>query len=324
MSKAMSDKRLLTILLGALLGICMVLSIGIQNVYADEWEDWEDGESDYDWVQISGIYYYINLSINPNAAGIDDVSRLNGTANILDKVTINGKVYPVISIEDGAFIGYPEEGNFGLTGVTIPGSITKIGKDAFLNTGLREVTIPSSVTRIDAHAFGYTAKYYDGERDVYEEEYITPPGFTNYAKVPGFTIKAAKGSAGYNYGIRNGFITYDPSVTAVTVNTSKVSAATINSAIAAAGGTAANINKVVLGKKVKKISKGTFKTFRGVNTVEVKTKKLKKKGVKGALKGSSVKTIKVKVGNKKANKKFVKKYKKIFTKKNAGKKVRVK
>ena len=38
---------------------------------------------------------------------------------------------------------------------------------------------------------------------------------------------------------------------------------------------------------------------------------------------ASGKTIKVKVGKKKTNKKYVKRYKKIFTKKNCGKKVRV-
>ena len=61
-----------------------------------------------------------------------------------------------------------------------------------------------------------------------------------------------------------------------------------------------------------------------VKTVTVKSKKLTKASVKGSLKGSKVKTVKVKVGKKKENKKFVKKYKKIFTKKNAGKKVKVK
>jgi hypothetical protein len=46
--------------------------------------------------------------------------------------------------------------------------------------------------------------------------------------------------------------------------------------------------------------------------------------VKQSLKKSKVKTIKVNAGKKKVNKKFIKKYKKIFTKKNAGKKVKVK
>ena len=51
---------------------------------------------------------------------------------------------------------------------------------------------------------------------------------------------------------------------------------------------------------------------------------LKKAGIKNALKGSKIKTVKVKVGSKKVNKKFVKKYKKIFTKKICGRKVKVK
>ena len=42
------------------------------------------------------------------------------------------------------------------------------------------------------------------------------------------------------------------------------------------------------------------------------------------MKKSKVKTVQVKVGKKKVNKKFVKKYKKIFTKKNAGRKAAVK
>ncbi len=68
------------------------------------------------------------------------------------------------------------------------------------------------------------------------------------------------------------------------------------------------------------------KAFKGTKTktITVKTKLLTKASVKGSLKGSKVKTIKVKVGKKKENKNFVKKYKKYFTKKNAGKKVSVK
>ena len=42
------------------------------------------------------------------------------------------------------------------------------------------------------------------------------------------------------------------------------------------------------------------------------------------MKKSSVKTVKVQIGSKKVNRKYVKKYKKIFTKKNAGRKVKVK
>ncbi len=75
-----------------------------------------------------------------------------------------------------------------------------------------------------------------------------------------------------------------------------------------------------------KVTKIAPKAFNGtkVKTLTVKSKNLTKKSVKGSLKGSKVKTVKIKVGKKKDNKKYVKKYKKIFTKKNAGKKVTVK
>ena len=67
------------------------------------------------------------------------------------------------------------------------------------------------------------------------------------------------------------------------------------------------------------------KAFAGTKATKIilKTKKLKKTSVKGCLKKSKVKKIKVKVGSTKQNKAYAKKYKKIFTKKNAGKKVTV-
>lgn len=83
------------------------------------------------------------------------------------------------------------------------------------------------------------------------------------------------------------------------------------------------VKEAVIEKNVSKIAAKAFKGSK-VKTIIVKTKKLKAKSVKGSLKGSKVKTVKVKVGKKKENTKYVKKYKKIFTAKNAGKKVKVK
>ena len=80
---------------------------------------------------------------------------------------------------------------------------------------------------------------------------------------------------------------------------------------------------VTIGQNVKTIKANAFNGS-GAATVILKTKALKKSSVKGSLKGSKVRTVKVKVGTKKQNKSYVKKYKKIFTKKNAGKKVSVK
>ena len=81
--------------------------------------------------------------------------------------------------------------------------------------------------------------------------------------------------------------------------------------------------KITLGKKTKKIARNAFKGT-NIKTIVIKSKKLTKKRVKGSLKGSKVKTVKVNVGSKKLNKKYVKKYKKFFAKKNSGKKITVK
>ena len=71
-------------------------------------------------------------------------------------------------------------------------------------------------------------------------------------------------------------------------------------------------------KSLKKIGNYAFSGDKTLKTLTLKkTTKLTKSGVKKSLKGSSVKTVKVK-------KSKVKKYKKIFTKKNCGRKVKVK
>ena len=87
--------------------------------------------------------------------------------------------------------------------------------------------------------------------------------------------------------------------------------------------TGKKIRTVTIGKNVSKIMKNAFKGSKATKMI-VKSKKLKKASVKGSLKGSKIKTVQVKVGKKKVNKQYVKKYKKIFTKKNAGRKVVVK
>ena len=74
----------------------------------------------------------------------------------------------------------------------------------------------------------------------------------------------------------------------------------------------------ITSKSLWKIGPFAFALDKSLKTVQVKkTTKLVKSGVKNSMKGSSVKTVKVK-------KSKVKKYKKIFKKKNCGKKVKVK
>ena len=115
-----------------------------------------------------------------------------------------------------------------------------------------------------------------------------------------------------------------PEVTVLTLNTAKVTQASVAKAVQNAGAQAASITTVVLGKKVRKVGKAAFRSLPNAQTLVVKTKKLKKPSVKKCLKGSRVKTVRVQVGKAKANKAYAKKYKKFFTKKNAGKKAKVK
>ena len=109
----------------------------------------------------------------------------------------------------------------------------------------------------------------------------------------------------------------------VTVNARTLTAKKMSAAIAKAGASEKYVTKIVIGKKVKKIRSGAFKKTRA-KTLVVRTKKLKKSSVKNSLKGSSITIVQVKIGGKKINTKYVKKYKKIFTKKNAGRRVTVK
>ena len=85
---------------------------------------------------------------------------------------------------------------------------------------------------------------------------------------------------------------------------------------------AKKIRQVVLGKNVKKLAAYTFAGSR-CSSLVMKTKLLKKAKVKGCLKSSRIKKIRIKVGKAKTNKTVRKRYKKIFTRKNAGKKVKI-
>ena len=96
-------------------------------------------------------------------------------------------------------------------------------------------------------------------------------------------------------------------VSTITINKATVKASDLS------GYTA--LDTVVLGAKTKKIKAKAFKGSTA-KTVIVLSTKLKKAGVKNAFKGSKVATVQVPSAKKKA-------YKKIFTKKNCGKKVKL-
>ena len=94
------------------------------------------------------IYYnYIN-----DGTELEVTSGTNsymGVVNIPKEVTVNNQTLKVTGIEKKAF-----GGNWGVTSVTIPNSVTTIVDEAFGGTGITSITIPNSVTAIGEFAFG--------------------------------------------------------------------------------------------------------------------------------------------------------------------------
>ena len=112
-------------------------------------------------------------------------------------------------------------------------------------------------------------------------------------------------------------------ITNVKINTATVSKNAVNAAVKKAGGSTKYVKTFTLGNKVKTIKAKTFVEYKKAVTLVIQTKKLTKNSIKASLKGSKITKINIKVGNKKMNIKYIKKYKKIFTKKNTGNKVKI-
>ncbi len=93
-----------------------------------------------------GLFTYTGNGAGSNTVKITGYPA-TATGNVVIPATIYGK--PVVVIENQAFANCT-----GLTGVTIPNGVTRIGNAAFSGcSSLTEVTIPNSVTSIADYAF---------------------------------------------------------------------------------------------------------------------------------------------------------------------------
>ena len=81
--------------------------------------------------------------LTETTAEVTKENCVEGSVTIPSKVVIDGKTYSVVSIADNAFKNCK-----GLTNITIPTSVVKIGTDAFANSGLTTIELPSSITSI--------------------------------------------------------------------------------------------------------------------------------------------------------------------------------
>ena len=185
-----------------------------------------------------------------------------------------------------------------------------------------EVFMPSAAV-LDGRLYVIGSSDYEPEQRVFRSTAL-PKG----APV-GATVKAGSGITVKVTSNKSNTVTYVkpedtgaktltvPSTVVVNRKTYKVTA------VAAKAFKGTKAATVAVGKNVKTLKENAFRGSK-VETVRLKTKLLTKKSVSGSLKGSVVSTVKVYVGDKAENSKYVEKYKKYFTKANAGRKVTVK
>ncbi|ELI6453895.1 leucine-rich repeat domain-containing protein [Flavobacterium psychrophilum] len=98
----------------------------------------------------NGIKYTITSSVAPFTVSVAKNPGFTGVAEIPETIAYNSENYAVTAIGTGAFHSSR------LTSVTIPNSVTTIGRSAFYNcTRLISISIPNSVTHIEDSTFSY-------------------------------------------------------------------------------------------------------------------------------------------------------------------------
>jgi hypothetical protein len=147
-----------------------------------------------------GGFYFWNEDLT-HAGAEGDYDQLGnrtpvGAVTIPQTVTLDdGKFYTVTYIGDFSY-------NLQMTSVVLPETATEIEAGAFVETGLTSITIPASVTKIGKHAVGY--KYGKDAK-----------GVSAIVLVPNFVIFGKTGSAAHAYAINNGIAFRDPEAEAI-------------------------------------------------------------------------------------------------------------
>lgn len=95
---------------------------------------------------VDGIFYYLNddgVSVTVTNRSVYHAEAYIGDIQIPPTILYNGVNYSVVAIEDGTFSGCT-----GVTGVSIPNTINKIGSHAFSATKITSIVIPNSVSSL--------------------------------------------------------------------------------------------------------------------------------------------------------------------------------
>ncbi len=117
--------------------------------------------------------------LTETTAEVTEGNCVEGSVTIPSKVVIDGKTYSVVSIADEAFKNCK-----GLTNITIPSSVVKIGTRAFQGSGLTTIELPSSITSIGIGLFSscsdlVSVKIPSSVESIGENAFVDCTGLTN-------------------------------------------------------------------------------------------------------------------------------------------------
>ena len=107
----------------------------------------DDGHGNIVYIDEAGLRYSLNAE-EKTAAVLAQFVDMEGSITVPASVNFNNEEYAVTAVNAGAFLNME-----GLTSVTLPEGLLKIGVNAFAGTSLTQVTIPSTVTEVGARAF---------------------------------------------------------------------------------------------------------------------------------------------------------------------------
>ena len=318
--------------------------------YEDYTLDVLGGEKDKIDVRLANMTAYVGhveLTIDKKNVAASDIRELD--AEVVQTLTLGPSVRTVAA---GAFKNCPNlttvifgegvtsvgasafQGLSKLSSVSFNYSLKSIGTGAFSGcTSLTKVTVPASVKTLGAKAFyGCTklssAKVGNGVANLGASTFAKCKNLTTLWLGTGLKTIGASAFAGC---VKLSSVSVPTNVTAIGDSAfsgcTKLSSMSLNKRLATIGKTAfancASLADLTLPEGVKTIKPNAFSGCKKLTMLTVKTTLLAKAGVKKAFVKSSVKTVLVRVGKAKVNRKYANMYKKIFTKKICGVKVNV-
>ena len=247
-----------------------------------------------------------------------------------EPATLIPSVKPQTSVVPGQKISINGGAHYNKIYYTVDGTEPTLNSDIYNYNSYpeseanRTITIPDKVgSTFTIKCFKHRFGYFDSDVQTFTYKIVAVKKGLTYTvnnqkyKVTKVATSTARGTVTFTKS-KNAKTVYVPK--AVKLRDGKYYSVNI---VAAKAFTPTKVRNAYIGANVTTLKPYALKGSRATK-VFIKTKKLKKANVKKSLTGSKVKYVVIRVGTKKANRTYTTKYKKFFTKANAGRKVTVK